>query len=127
MSGKKYKRLLERLKYQSSPTYECMLYELRGVSIDEFIHAKYRNKCFHVLHNICGGSVNERYGDYDIEHFLDLDEENTRKMMLRTGSHDGESLIKAIKNRFGSHGAKAMKRIEEFCQEKGIEYKTSVY
>lgn len=127
MSGKKYKRFLERLKYQNSPTYECMLYEHCGASTDEFIQAKYSNKYFHVIHNICGDPVNEDYGDCDIENFLDIDEENTKKLMLRTGSHDGESLIKSIKNRFSSHGARAMKRIEEFCQEKGIDYKTSVY
>ena len=127
MSYKKYKKFLERLQYQSSPTYSCMLYEREGIFADEFIEATYSNNCFRVLNNICAVSANEHYGDYDTEHFWNFDEENTKKLMLRTGSHDGESLIKSIKMRFGQYGSHAAKRIEEYCKKNEIEYKESIY
>ena len=126
MSGKKNK-CLERLKNQSSSSYECMLYKYHDAATDEFIQAKYSNNCFRVLHNICAVSANEHYGDYDTEHFWNFDEENTKKLMLRTGSHDGESLIKSVKMRFGQYGSHAAKRIEEYCKKNEIEYKESIY
>lgn len=127
MSGKKYKKFLERLKYHSSPTYRCMLYQRNGISSDEFISATYSNKCFEVLHNICGEDLKDYYGDLDIEHFIHLDEANTKLLMLRTGTHDGEGLIREIEKRFGPAGRDAKNRIESYCNEKGIAYKISVY
>lgn len=127
MSGKKYKKFLERLKYQSPPTYRCMIYEYYGDIDSEFILAKYSDKCFQVLHNICGGSVREHYCDSDIERYLDLDEANTKMLMLRTGTHDGEGLIDAIRKRFSPFDMNAKAEIEKFCQQKEIEYKTFTY
>lgn len=127
MSGKKYKKFLERLKYQSSPTYRCMLYKNYGISADEFIEASYSNKCFEVVHNICGEDVKEHYGDLDIESFLSLDEANTKLLMLRTGTHDGEGLIREIEKRFSPAGIMAMSKIEALFKEKGIVYKTFCY
>lgn len=127
MSYKKYKKFLERLQYQSSPTHSCILYQREGISADEFIEATYSNKCFQVLHNVCGESVKEDYGDWDLEHFMTLDEENTKLLMLRTGSHDGAGLIKEIEKRFASAGCLAKKKIEEFCKAKGIIYSEHCY
>lgn len=127
MSYKKYKKFLERLQYQSSPTHSCILYQREGISADVFIEATYSNKCFQVLHNVCGESVKEDYGDWDLEHFMTLDEENTKLLMLRTGSHDGAELIKEIEKRFASAGCLAKKKIEEFCKAKGIIYSEHCY
>lgn len=127
MSYKKYKKFLERVQYQSSPTYSCMLYQRNGISADEFIKATYSNKCFQVLHNICGESVQDEYGDWDMEHYITLDEENTKLLMLRTGSHDGAGLIKEIERRFGFASYLAKKKIEDFCKEKGIIYSEYCY
>lgn len=127
MSYKKYKKFLERLQYQSSPTHSCILYQREGISADEFIEATYSNKCFQVLHNVCGESVKEDYGDWDLEHFMTLDEENTKLLMLRTGSHDGAGLIKEIEKRFASAGYLAKKKIEDLCKAKGITYSEHCY
>lgn len=127
MSYKKYKKFLERLQYQSSSTHSCILYQREGISADEFIEATYSNKCFQVLHNVCGESVKEDYGDWNLEHFMTIDEENTKLLMLRTGSHDGAGLIKGIEKRFASAGYLAKKKIEDFCKAKGITYSEHCY
>lgn len=127
MSSKKYKRFIENIKNQSFSSYECMLYKYHDTMTDEFIQAKYSNKCIHVLHNICDVYTNEHYGDYDTEHFLYLNEENTKKWMLRTENHDGKSLIKAIKVSFRQYGKDALKKIKEYCKNNGIEYQEYIY
>lgn len=126
MSGKT-NRYVGRLKNQSSSSYECMLYKYHDATTDEFIQAKYSNSCFHILHNICALSANEHYGDYDTEHFWNLNEENTKKLMLHLGSQDGENLIKSVKMCFGQYGRYAAKRIEEYCKKNKIEYTETIY
>lgn len=113
--------------YNPYQTYESVLYECHNATSDEFILATYSRKCLHVLHNICGDSVREHYGDEDVELFLHLDEENTRKLMLRLGSPDGENLVIAVKNRFGAAGKDIKTKMEEFCEENEIAYSTSVF
>lgn len=124
---KRYKRLLEYLKYHSSPEYSEMIWSRQGLSNDEFVAVYYKNSKFEVLHNVCGESVNEYYGDYDLERFLFIDEANTRLLMLRTGTHDGKQLVKAMSERFGKYGSSALRRIEEFCTSKGIEFRRGIY
>ena len=55
------------------------------------------------------------------------DEENTKKLMLRTGTHNGKDLVKAIYERFGNKGSSADFYICQFCDEKGIKYDMQVW
>lgn len=127
MSYKKYKKFLQRLEFHCSPTHHCTLYEHHGNCDDEYIIATYQNKCLEILHTITGESVREYYGNNNLDRVTYFDEENTKKMMLRTGSHDGEGLINEIQKRFGSDGDRAKDKIEDFCKAKGIDYKPFCY
>ena len=55
------------------------------------------------------------------------DEENTKKLMLRTGTHNGKDLVKAMYERFGDKDSSADSYIRKFCEEKGIKYTMQVW
>ena len=54
-------------------------------------------------------------------------EENTQKLMLRTGTHNGKDMVKAIYERFYKFKDSANRHICDWCDEKGIQYKTQVW
>lgn len=51
-----------------------------------------------------------------------FDEENTKKLMLRTGTKNGRDLIAEMKRRFGEHKDFAYHYIEKFCEAKDIKF-----
>ena len=69
----------------------------------------------------------ERSRDGEVESHYIWDEENTKKLMLRTGTHNGKDLVKAIYERFKDKGTSADLCIREFCEKKGIKYDMQVW
>lgn len=55
------------------------------------------------------------------------DEKNTKMLMLRTGTHNGKDMVKAIYERFKKFKDCANTHICNWCDEKGIQYKTQVW
>ena len=64
----------------------------------------------------------ERSRDGEVEMNWCFDEENTRKIMLRTGTHNAKEMMQAMYERFGKYKDSADHYIEKWCQEKEIEY-----
>lgn len=63
----------------------------------------------------------------DVESYLFFDKENTDKLMLRTGTHNGIELLKAVYSRFHRYKDDAESKFTDFCDAKGIEYFHDVY
>lgn len=55
------------------------------------------------------------------------DKENTRKLMLRTGTHNGKDMVRAIYEKFQQHKDSANTYICNWCDEKGIKYQKQVW
>lgn len=71
------------------------------------------------------GDWSDRHGRSEKNYIWD--EENTKKLMLRTGTKNGKELVNAIYERFKSRGASADFYVTQFCKEKGIMYDTRTY
>lgn len=56
-----------------------------------------------------------------------FDEENTKKIMLRTGTHNAKDMMQAMYERFGKYKGSADLYIERWCQEKDIKFEYSVH
>lgn len=69
----------------------------------------------------------ERSRDGEVEMTWIFDDENTQKLMLRTGTHNGKELIEEMNNRFRKHKNHADEYIERFCEEKEITYRRNVH
>lgn len=69
----------------------------------------------------------ERSHDGEVELNWYFNEENTKKIMLRTGTHNAKDMMQAMYERFGKHGAFAAMYIEDWCKEKDIEYNYYVH
>jgi hypothetical protein len=69
----------------------------------------------------------ERSRDGEVEMNWCFDEENTRKIMLRTGTHNAKEMMQAMYERFGKYKDSADHYIEKWCQEKEIEYSYHVH
>ena len=64
-------------------------------------------------------------GEVEANYFWD--KENTKKLMLRTGTHSGKDMVAAIYERFKQYKDCANTHICDWCDEKGIEYKKQVW
>lgn len=69
----------------------------------------------------------ERSRDGEVEMTWSFDEENTKKIMLRTGTHNAKDMMQAMTDRFSKHGDFADFYIEKWCKEKEIEYSYYVH
>ena len=74
----------------------------------------------------------KRYYSYKppFEHYevtFHKNQENTKKLMLMTGTHNGKNLVKAIYERFRDKGSWADSYILKFCEEKGIKFEKQVW
>lgn len=69
----------------------------------------------------------ERSRNGIVEMYWFFDIENTRKLMLSTGTHDAESMMKTLYERFRCHADFADTYIIKFCDEKDIKYTFCVY
>ena len=68
-----------------------------------------------------------RSRDGEVEMNWCFDEENTRKIMLRTGTHNAKEMMQAMYERFGKYKDSADHYIEKWCKEKEIEYSYHVH
>lgn len=55
-----------------------------------------------------------------MEHNHIWDKENTKKLMLRTGTKNGKDLVEAMYERFHEHKGSADFYIRQWCEKKGI-------
>ena len=118
MSYKKYKRDL-----QSSDYYSAKLWDNGTKEVGSMIAVEYNRSRFMMVMVYWGDELDyERSVDGEVEQEWIFDEENTRKLMLRTGARTGKELIEAVKGRFMPKGGSADLAILNFCKEKGIEY-----
>lgn len=92
------------------------------------LYFNYNNGVCSMNKHYWGAELDYMYSsDGDVECTCAWNKENTEKLMLRTGTHDGQSLVNAIYERFKSHGGYADVKIKEWCKQKGIEYTESVW
>ena len=66
-----------------------------------------------------------KYGEVEANYFWN--EKNTKKLMLRTGTHNGKDMVKAIYERFKQFKDCADTHICYWCDEKGIIYQKQVW
>lgn len=69
----------------------------------------------------------ERSSDGEVEMNWYFDEENTKKIMLRTGTHNAKDMMQAMYERFGKYKDLADSYIEKWCEEKEIKYSYYVH
>ena len=88
----------------------------------------YWDECCQVVKVNWGADIDYEYSrDGEVEMTLIFDEENTKKLMLRTGTHNGADMVSAMAERFKKHGSSALEKIEEFCKMKEIQYSNYVH
>ena len=114
--------------YCSETIYE----ETRDLEGDKtmgtLIKVVYWDECCQVVKVNWGTDIDYEYSrDGEVEMTLVFDEENTKKMMLRTGTHNGWDLLQAIYNRYKQHRGDADEYITRWCDEKDIEYNYAVF
>lgn len=89
---------------------------------------EYRCEKFYMVKVYWGAEEDwERSRDGEVEMNWRFDEENTKKIMLRTGTHNAEEMMQAMYERFGKYRDSADRLIEKWCQEKEIEYNYYVH
>ena len=99
-----------------------VLYEKKS-NVGEKIFFVYDNgKCS--LHHLYYGSEMEYEfnSDGEVEHIDTFNEENTKLLMLRTGTHNGRDLVNAIYQRFYQKESNAVSAIRAWCDQKNIKY-----
>jgi len=81
------------------------------------------------MEEVCWGAEEdcERSRNSEVELKWIFDEKNTKKLMLRTGTHDAKGLMKAMVERFKNDGCCVCDSIIKFCEEKGLTYSFCVY
>jgi hypothetical protein len=114
--------------YCSETIYE----ETRDLEGDKtmgtLIKVVYWDECCQVVKVNWGADIDYEYSrDGEVEMTLVFDEENTKKLMLRTGTHNGADMVSAMAERFNKYGASALEKIEEFCKMKEIQYSNYVH
>ena len=102
--------------------YEVVLYEEKG-KVGQMLDFVYENGRCGMNHYYWGSKMEYEYNRRgEVEHNYVWDEENTKKLMLRTGTKNGKALVEAIYDRFHSDGAFAGDNIKRWCQKKEITY-----
>ncbi len=107
--------------------YQVVLYEKKGKVGDE-INIVFTNGRCSINHYYWGSELDYEYNrDGEVEHNLSFDEENTKLLMLRTGTKNGKDLMDAMYQRFNKEKYNAASKIREWCDKKGIRYNTHVW
>lgn len=107
--------------------YEVTLYEKEG-KVGELLDFVYEDGRCGMNHYYWGSEIDYEYNRRgEVEHNYIWDEENTKKLMLRTGTKNGKDLVKAMYERFGIKGSSADFYIRKFCEEKDIKYDFQVW
>ena len=107
--------------------YSETLYIERG-NVGEQITFCYENGSSQLSHYFWGSSMDYDYNsDGEVEQNYYFDEENTKRLMLRTGTKNGKDLVSAIYERFQAAKSYSDKEMRKWCDTKGIEYHTRVW
>lgn len=103
--------------------YSERFYDDTGRKVGIVFSIAFHNGKFSMVLLDWGGKAEyERSRDGEVEQNWYFDEENTKKLMLRTGTKNGRDLIAELKRRFGEHKDSAYHYIEKFCEAKEIKY-----
>ena len=104
--------------------HETVLYENPG-NVGSLIVFVFDNGRCGLSHLFWGSEMDyERDPNGQVEINYIWDEDNTKLLMLRTGTKNGADLVQAIYKRFGTSGCHADAKIKSWCDEKGIRYTT---
>lgn len=107
--------------------YEVVLYEEKG-KVGEHLDFVYEDGRCGMNHYYWGSELDYEYNRHgEVEHNYIWDEENTKKLMLRTGTKTGKALVNAIYERFHSQKSFADHSIRDWCEKKGIKYDFQVW
>ena len=88
----------------------------------------YRDEKFYMVKLYWGAEEDyERSRDGEVEMNWYFDEENTKKIMLRTGTHNAKDMMQAMYERFGKYKDFADYHIEKWCKEKEIKFEYYVH
>jgi len=102
--------------------YEVVLYEVKG-KVGELLDFVYENGRCGMNHYYWGSEIDYEYNCRgEVEHNYIWDEENTKKLMLRTGTKNGRELVNDIFNRFHGERGNADSKIIQWCESKMIKY-----
>ena len=102
--------------------YSVKLHET-GTEIGDMLYFAYDNGRCSMSHCFWGSDMDYEYNrNGEVEHDTIWNEENTKKLMLRTGTRNGKALVEAIYERFSKYEGFADSQIRKWCEEKGIEY-----
>ena len=102
--------------------YDVVLYEKKG-NVGEKIFFVYDNGTSALHHLYYGSEMEYEYNrDDEVEHIDTFNEENTKLLMLRTGTHNGRDLANAIYQRFHQKESDAVSAIRTWCDQKNIKY-----
>lgn len=96
-----------------------------GSCVDEgsLLAIGYRDEKFYMVKVFWGAKEDWERSHYgEVEMNWCFDEENTKKIMLRTGTHNAKDMMQAMYERFGKYEDSADHHIEKWCQEKEITY-----
>lgn len=117
MAHKKY--------YGYKPKHEhfsVVLYET-GEKVGELLDFVYEDGRCGMNHYYWGSEIDYEYNHHgEVEHNCIWDKENTKKLMLRTGTKNGKDLVNAIYKRFHSYNGGADLCIRQWCEEKEIKF-----
>ena len=126
MSNKKYYGYKKQTENYSITFHD----DAAGGRVDEgtLLTIEYLNGKFYMVKVNWGTEEDwERSRDGEVEMNWCFDEENTRKIMLRTGTHNAKEMMQAMYERFGKYRDTADHYIEKWCQEKEITYSYYVH
>lgn len=107
--------------------FETTLYKETGRS-GELLTFIFEDGQCGMKHYFWGSDVDYEYSrDGEVEQIYIWDAENTKVLMLRTGTKNGEDLVNAISERFQKFKSDADSYILKWCDEKGIKYESRVW
>ena len=102
--------------------YSVILHET-GTKVGDILDFVYEDGRCGMNHYYWGSEIDYEYNRHgEVEHNYIWNEENTKKLMLRTGTKNGKALVEAIYERFSKYKGCADLHIRQWCKEKGIEY-----
>lgn len=102
--------------------------EYGHVDVGSMFAIGYQDEKFYMIKVYWGAEEDyERSRDGEVEMNWYFDEENTKKIMLRTGTHSARDMMQEMADRFSKHGIFADRYIEEWCHKKEIKFDTYVH
>lgn len=108
--------------------YSIILNDDVGKPIGTMLSIAYDNGKFSIVKVNWGAEEDyerSRVGEVEMNWYFD--EENTKKLMLRTGTHNGKDMLRALHERFKEKADMADFYITKFCDEKEIKYIYNVF